>query len=201
MMPEPNLKTIPDSMKPWVSVFRQMWADDQRYRIINDMSYLLQNGVAQKQLDSINLHMVDSFFNRYNKWPDKNWVGLLGNRAVSLIIQHADLPYQEKYYPIVKRAWQDKQVAGETFAMLQDRINVKNKRLQLYGSQFCYVNNKQVLYPVANVDSLSIRRKQMGMVSIESYFAMFKLEWNLYTYKKSLPSLMSTLQVNGIPLE
>jgi hypothetical protein len=79
--PEPFLKTMPDSMKDWVSIFRKVWADDQRYRMRNNMEYLQLHGPEQKRLDSINLAIVDSFFARYNKWPFKKWAGYLAQHA------------------------------------------------------------------------------------------------------------------------
>jgi hypothetical protein len=199
--PEPNLKKMPDSMKPWVSIFRKAWADDQRYRMHNNMDYLRQHGPEQKRLDSINLAIVDSFFTHYGQWPYQKWAGFLAHHATGMVIQHAPLAKQEHYYPIMKKAYQDGEVGGETLAMLQDRINMRNKRLQLYGTQFNYVNNEQVLYPVADFDSLNARRKRMNLVPIENYYAMFKLKWDSAAYKKRLPELEKALGVVGMPVE
>lgn len=201
VMPELLLKKIPDSMKPWVPIFRKVWADDQRYRLQNNMEYLHLHGSEQKRLDSINLTIVDSFFTRYNRWPYKKWAGFLAEHATGLVIQHAPLAKQEHYYPIMKNAYQAGEVLGATLAMLQDRINVRNKRLQLYGTQFIYVDDKEVLYPVADVDSLDARRKRIGLIPIEGYFTMFKLKWDMEAYKKRLPELQKSLGVVGMPVE
>jgi hypothetical protein len=199
--PEPNLKTMPDSMKAWVPIFRKVWADDQRYRMLTNMEYLRLHWPEQKRLDSINLHIVDSFFDRYGQWPYQKWAGFIAHKSTGMVIQHAPLAKQEHYYPMMKKAYQDGEVGGETLAMLQDRINLHNKRLQLYGSQFSYVNDTMVLYPVADVDSLNARRKRMNLVPIENYYAMFKLKWDFEAYKKRLPELEKALGVVGKPVE
>ena len=165
------------------------------------MEYLRLHGSEQKRLDSINLAIVDSFFTLYGQWPYKKWAGFLAHKSTGMVIQHAPLAKQEQYYSIMKKAYQDGEVWGETLAMLQDRINIRNKRFQLYGTQFSYVNNQQVLYPVADVDSLAARRQRMGLIPIENYFTMFKLKWDLEAYKKSLPDLIRSLQVTGDPVE
>ncbi len=202
VLPEPCLKVMPDSMKHLVTIFRKVWADDQRYRMPSNMEYLRLHWPEQKKLDSINLTIVDSFFARYNRWPYKKWAGFLAQNATAMVIQHAPLPNQEHYYPIIKKAYQLGEVWGETLAPLQDRINLHNKRFQLYGSQlYEYPKNVYVLYPVADVDSLAARRKRMGMMPIENYLALFKLKWDLEAYKKSLPDLVKALQVNGEPVE
>lgn len=203
ILPEPYLKKMPDSMKHWVPIFRKVWADDQRYRMLTNMEYLSLHWPEQKRLDSINLAIVDSFFNRYGRWPYQKWAGFFAHRATGMIIQHAPLTKQEHYYPLIKKAYQDGEIGGETLAMLQDRINVRNKRFQLYGSQLCeYPKDEYVLYPVADVDSLDARRKRMGMISMDKNMELFfKLKWDLEAYKKSLPELVKALQVNGAPVE
>ena len=189
-------------MKHWVPIFRKVWADDQRYRMPSNMEYLRVHWPEQKKLDSINLVIVDSFFACYNKWPYKKWAGFLAQNATAMVIQHAPLAKQEHYYSIMKKAYEVGEMWGETLAPLQDRINLHNKRFQLYGSQlYEHPKNVYVLYPVADVDSLDARRKRMGMMPIEKYLALFKVKWDLEDYKKSLPELVKALQVNGAPVE
>lgn len=102
----------------------------------------------------------------------------------------------------MKKAYQIGEVWGETLAPLQDRINLHNKRFQLYGSQlYEYPKSVYLLYPVADVDSLDVRRKRMGMMPIENYLALFKIKWDLEAYKKALPDLVKALQVSGAPVE
>lgn len=201
-MAESSLNVMPDSMKHWVPIFRKMLVNDQRYRLLNsNIGYTLRYAIEQNRLDSANIHIVDSFFNRYNRWPDKNWAGYLAHLTTSLILLHVDLKRQEHYYPLLKKAWQDGLVAGEGFAMLQDRINLYNKRPQVYGTQIKYYKNAKVLYPVADVDSLAERRKRVGLIPIEKYYADFNLTWDIGAYKKILPDLVKMYKVRGAPVE
>jgi hypothetical protein len=201
VFPELYLKTMPDSMKPWVPIFRKVNADDQRYRIDSNVAYMMLYKTEQKRLDSINLRIVDSFFTRYQRWPYEKWAGFLAQRATASVIQHAPLAKQEYYYPLMKKAYQAGEVVGWRFARLQDRINALNKRLQLYGTQFNYINNKQVLYPVADLDSLNARRQRMGLMSMEQHCKLFNLSWDFEAYKQQLPELQKTLGVYARPVE
>jgi hypothetical protein len=199
--PEFHIKSMPDSMKPWIPIFRKVLADDQRYRIDSDAAYTMKHRQQQMRLDAINLRIVDSFLTLYQRWPYQKWAGFLAQQAVGSVIQHAPLAKQEAYYPLVKKAYQVGEAEGSRLALLQDRINLRNNRPQLYGTQFRYINKQQVLYPVADVDSLDVRRRRMGLMSMERHCKLLNLPWDFEDYKKQLPELQKALGVSGLPVE
>ena len=56
--------------------------------------------------DSINLIKVMKILDERG-WLGKNVVGTQGNQTLFLVIQHADLEYQQKYLPMMREAVKD----------------------------------------------------------------------------------------------
>jgi hypothetical protein len=184
-MPEPLLKQIPDSMKKWLPVLETVRRNDQKFRSIEDPSLLEDNKEEQRILDRENLRIVDSFFNIYG-YPSPKLIGIKAMIGLNMVIQHAPLEIQEKYFGYVCTAYVKGDVPGETLALLEDRINARNHRKQFYGTQFFMYKGKQIPFPVVNVDSLYVYRKNMKMPwTMDYYLKMFKSKWDSVEYKKS----------------
>lgn len=195
---DPYSYKVPDSMKHWVTQFAEIMAEDQKYRI----SGLRMNELERKEqakIDSINLVTVTGYLDKYG-WPRLQESGLVAQNAVGMVIQHAPLRVQEKYFPMLTRSYEIDSTLSETVAMLEDRINVTNKKLQYYGTQVMLVNNRAILYPVVNVDSLDVFRSKLGpMVPFSSYIAIFDKNWSADKYKKGLPRLKKKLNFSDAP--
>lgn len=100
---DPYYSKVPDSMKRWIKVFSNVLADDQKNRIIG-LKPTKEEWKEQTQLDSENLIIVTGFVNKYG-WPTKYDIGFIGQRAIGLVIQHSPLVVQEKYYPLLIKAY------------------------------------------------------------------------------------------------
>ena len=93
-------------------------------------------------------------------WPGKLDV----NRATFsafIIIQHAPLDYQLKYFERVKAANLRGEIPSDKFAWLVDRILVEQGKPQLYGTEFDYGSNE--VAPIADLANLDRRRAAMGL--------------------------------------
>lgn len=185
---------IPDSLKYLIPIFDTILCTDQKFRESNNLNLYLQNVTEQNKLDSINLIKVESIINKYGLLGFRQF-GLKGNLAVTAVLQHSKLKVQEKYLPLVEEAYKKKNVTGDFFAMFTDRINVKNNRFQKYGTQLKMYKNIYTLYPVVNIDSINIWRKEMKQISIEDYLKIFKTTFNREEYKKQLPELILHFKV------
>ena len=193
--PEPFYEKIPDSMKLWLPFLRQVYVDDQKFRIIG-FGMTLEESRMQKILDSINLQKVIFYLDQHG-WPDKFDVGFFGKKAVAMVIQHAPLKTQEKYYPSLIEAYKKDLLLFETVALLEDRINMRNHRRQFYGTQVVIFKKKNVLYPVANIDSIENYRRQIGIkMPLNAYLTMLKVEWNITEYKKIIPEIEKEFKVS-----
>jgi hypothetical protein len=196
-LPDPLSGKVPDSMKQWIPIFKKVLFTDQKYRITG-YHPTVQESAEQQRLDSLNLQTVKGFLDKYG-WPVHSMAGYSGKTAVAMVIQHAALQVQEKYYPLLIEATGKDKYHFETLALLEDRINVRKHRFQVYGTQVMQYKGERVLYPVANIDSLDHYRLSIGLPSIATYLQFMKIEWNLPKYKSLLPELRKVFKVSDTP--
>jgi hypothetical protein len=127
--------------------------------------------------DSINLVKIEKIFATHG-YPGKSKVGGLSSTAF-LVIQHSDLYYQEKYFPLLEKAANENELDKSSLALLIDRIRMRKGQNQLYGSQV--VDNdrdgKWELFPVEDEENLNKRRSEMGLGPIEEYAKRFNIDY------------------------
>lgn len=124
-------------------------------------------------------------------WQGPQQVGMEGSQALFLVIQHADLPIQKKYLPMIREAERKGEILSSNLAILEDRINVREGTSQQYGSQAFTdtQTGKLHFYPIANLGQLEERRKRMGLVPMADYAKLMRMDWNPEQYEKSLPEI------------
>lgn len=135
--------------------------------------------LGQQKLDLRNLKLLDSIVCKLG-WPGIDAVGQRASFAAFLIVQHAELAVQETYLPALQKAAATKQAVPSQVAILEDRINVRNKRAQRYASQLCFLKGGGYAWqPVENEDEAAIDavRETVGLGKIRSYAANFKIEY------------------------
>lgn len=194
-IPDPYYNKVADSMKKWIPVFKRVHINDQKNRLVG-YGFTKEGLKEQRMLDSQNLKIVTAYVDRYG-WPAAADVGFIGQRAIGMTIQHSPLKIQEKYYPYLVKAYKRDSFLFQTLALLEDRINIRNKRFQFYGTQLVSYKGKPVLYPVYNIDSLEIWRKQIGFkTTMADYMKLLKSNWNIAEYKLILPDLINEFKVS-----
>lgn len=130
-------------------------------------------------IDSCNLVRVESLIAKYG-WLGKSFVGGKGNQAVFLVIQHADIATQEKYLPVMKKSVDEGESAASDFALLQDRVLMRQEKKQIYGSQVVYSKTgEQIFYPIEDEKNVNTRRTKMGLQPIEEYAKYFGIDYKL----------------------
>jgi hypothetical protein len=141
--------------------------------------------------DSINLVKVKAILDTYG-WLGADVVGNQGNSALFLVIQHADLKTQEKYLPMMRDAVKNGKAYGSSLALLEDRIEIRNGRKQIYGSQLGMdANNRYYVSPLVDPDHVDQRRASVGLEPLADYVKLWDMTWNIDLYKKDLPRLVS----------
>jgi hypothetical protein len=195
---------LSDTFRKWFPVWDTVLANDTKHRADGNLHDSLEQ---QKKLDSINQHIVTGFLDKYG-YPDRYQASSTGMYAIFIVIQHAPIVTQEKYYPIFLQAYKNGNFPGISIALLEDRINMHRHRKQYYGTQQGrYENEEFCLYPVVNPDSINAWRKQICVddtttrdYTIESeYKNMYKKEWDIEKYKKQLPDLIKKFNVTDSP--
>lgn len=159
---------------------------EQQQRIRKEIA---SNAGKIAENDKKNLQIIESIISKHG-WLGQKDIGMKANATMFMVIQHADLKTQEKYLPLLKQAVADKKLLAANYAMLVDRIEMKNKRPQIYGTQILTEKGISNIYPLLNPDSVEVWRQYLGMfTSLQSYAKMFNVEWNVDEYKKVLPEL------------
>lgn len=93
--------------------------------------------------------------------------------SIFLIIQHAPLPYQQHYLPLVRKSAEAGELPKRSLAMLEDRIAVREGRPQVYGTQV-NIATGVTLYDVIDPPNLNSRRSSVGLEPICSYLKRFE---------------------------
>lgn len=132
-----------------------------------------------------------------NGWPSIQKVGYKNSQTMWLIIQHSDLTTMKKYYPVMKKAAEQRELLPRDFAFLEDRMLMYSKKQQIYGSQTVIdrESKKFYLYPVENVDQIDQRRASVGLESIKKYLKGYNIDWDILQYKEQLPALIQKNKV------
>ncbi len=142
------------------------------------------------QKDAENLAKVTAILDTRG-WVGPDLVGNDGSNAIFLVIQHANLPTQQKYLPVMRAAVKEKKARPSDLAMLEDRVALGEGRRQTYGSQLRSnpKTGKYELSPLDDPDHVDERRADVGLPPLAEYLKHWALTWNVEEYKKHPPQL------------
>lgn len=124
--------------------------------------------------DALNLKVVEDLISKYG-WLKRSNIGYRGEITLFLVIQHAPLPVQKKYFPMMQAAVKKEEASAINLAYLEDRILVGEGKKQLYGTQLQRNDKtgKYELAPTQDEKNLNIRRAKIGLEPIEVYLKSF----------------------------
>ena len=176
-----------DYNKPLQKQLEAIYVKDQTLRLLHreaeekfgrgteEMNYFWE--VIGKQ-DSLNELEVVQIIEKHG-WVGRSEVGGRANLALWLVIQHAPLHLQEKYLPLLKASVLKRESRGSHLALLEDRIQMRNGKPQIYGSQYHRdeESGKYVFSKIKNPKKVNERRKEVGLGPIEDYAKKFGIEW------------------------
>ena len=78
-----------------------------------------------------------------------------------------------------------------SLALLIDRIEIREGRKQIYGSQIGTKpdNKTQYVLPLIDPANVDKRRAEVGLGSMSDYVKNWNLSWDVEKYKSELPEL------------
>jgi hypothetical protein len=167
---------------------KQILQEDQQYRLKID-SIEKKHGIQSperkeiwriiNEKDSINQIRVTQILDKYG-WLGPEEVGVKGNSALFLVIQHSDLAVQEKYLPMMREAVKNGNAKGGSLALLEDRVNMRNGKKQIYGSQVQRPKDSQEyrLFPIEDAKNVDKRRAEVGLGPLAEYVGRWNITWN-----------------------
>lgn len=131
-------------------------------------------------IDSCNLVQVKVLLEKYG-WMGRSMIGDKANSALFLVIQHADLETQLKYFPSLQESAEIGESKFSNAALMQDRILMRQERKQIYGSQVVYddVTGAPKFYPIEDEKNVNVRRTKIGMSTLEEYAKFFGIDYTL----------------------
>ncbi|MBL7781235.1 MAG: hypothetical protein JNM22_08450 [Saprospiraceae bacterium] len=165
----------------------QIYTLDQWYRIHMD-SVISLHGRASPEFrdfvrrsteqDSLNQLRVRQIIEEHG-WLGTDVVSKRATKALFLVVQHAELPMQERYVPLLRQAVAEGKADAENLAYLEDRILMRQGKPQRYGSQI--VTDKStgawILYQVEDPENLDKRRATVGLGPIAAYLEATGAIW------------------------
>lgn len=135
--------------------------------------------------DSINLLQIEKILNKYG-WLGADVIGDQGNTTLFLVIQHSDLKTQLKYLPMMREAVKNGNAKGDDFALLEDRIAMRQGKRQIYGSQIKIDDEtgEFYVYPIIEPEKVNERRAVVGLEPIEDYVKRVGMTWDVEKHKE-----------------
>lgn len=103
---------------------------DQKFR--DDLKS--QKLTEQQAVDDLNIKEAEAILSQYG-YPGRSIVGAQFDFVIWLVIQHAELSYQEKYLPLIAKTVEGGELGKVPLKMLIDRIYHKKTGHQIFGSQ------------------------------------------------------------------
>ncbi len=185
--------------KPLVAELDSIYTEDQKYRLQIDSidkkfgwnsNEMKDHWKMINHKDSLNLISVKAILDKYG-WLGPDVVGWQGNSTLFLVIQHADISTQEKYLPMMRDAVKNKKAQASSLALLEDRVLLRQGKMQIYGSQIARdpETQKYFVSPLIDPDNVDKRRVDMGLGRLADYVSQWNIKWNVAQYKKDLPRL------------
>ncbi|WP_156879284.1 DUF6624 domain-containing protein [Salinimicrobium xinjiangense] len=139
--------------------------------------------------DSINLIKVKKVLDE-NGWLGTELIGRSANSALFLVIQHAGLETQEEYLPMLRQAVKRGAASPADLALLEDRVELRQGKKQIYGSQVAMDQETGEYYvsPLLDPENVNRRRAEVGLGPIEDYVSTWNIIWDAETYKTTQDS-------------
>jgi hypothetical protein len=107
-------------------------------------------------------------------WPGPELVGIDGAEAAFVLVQHADYRLQKDVLLLVRNAYLGGRLKGEHFALLQDRVLVREGKLQIYGTQFQIKGTELIPDPIEDEPNVDRRRADVGLPPLAEYLTAAK---------------------------
>ena len=128
-------------------------------------------------IDASNLARMKEIV-REHGWPGPELVGRDGSEAAFLLVQHADLDFQKQILPFVESAYKGGELKGEDYALLLDRVLVKQGKPQVYGTQTRpldeWKDGEPALAPIEDEAHVDERRAEVGLPPLAEYLKLLK---------------------------
>lgn len=133
------------------------------------------------KIDRINKIKIRSILNSYG-WVERSKIGQKASSGIFYAVQHTDLVFIEKFFPMLKALAEAGEAKKTEFATMQDRILMWRGKRQIYGTQCTEslrLDGKLVVWPIEDPSNVNNRRKEMGFdLSVEDNAKLLEAAYN-----------------------
>lgn len=173
---------------PLVLELEEIHRLDQWYRIKRDSVLAAHGGIKTEgygiflnnwiKQDSLNALRISAILDERG-WLGSDDVGDYASKTFYLVIQHAPLPLQEKYFPLMQQAVRAGKASPADLAYLEDRILMRQGKPQRYGSQLRAdkETGAWVLHELEDPTNVDARRASVGLGPLAEYLDMMGIKW------------------------
>lgn len=139
--------------------------------------------------DSCNLNVVIGIIEKYG-WLGKDVVSSVGSSTLFMVMQHADPATQEKYLPMMKNVLHNGNVDPFDYALLADRLALRQGRKQIYGTVLIAPDGKKYyISEMEEPENIDKTRASIGLNKMDEYLSNWNMNWDINTYKRELALL------------
>lgn len=136
---------------------------------------------TQADIDKRNMARLAEMIEQHG-WPTTSLVGEDGDGADAafLILQHADLASQKKYFRLLQDAATKGEARLANAAMLEDRILWQEGKKQIYGTQLHSgpeTGGKLELWPIEDEEHVDERRAAVGLPPLAEYLKLLGVDY------------------------
>lgn len=129
-------------------------------------------------IDADNTERMRAIVRQYG-WPGLGLVGKDGTNAAFLLVQHsADLAFQKEMLPLIEKSYKSGELSGQEYALLLDRVLVREGRPQVYGTQAKrfeeWKDGEPVPAPIEDEANVDKRRAEVGLMPLSEYLKILK---------------------------
>ncbi len=130
-----------------------------------------------RDIDKSNTERMKEIIKQFG-WPDADLVGEDGRDAAFIMVQHADYEFQKEMLPLVTEAYKKHKLPGPFYALLLDRVLVREGKPQVYGTQAKappnWKGHDPVLEPIEDEANVDKRRAEVGLPPLAEYLVQLK---------------------------
>ena len=109
-------------------------------------------------------------------WPTLSMVGEDGARAAWLVAMHADhdTKFQRRCLDLIEAEHEHGEVSPLQVAYLTDRIRTREGKLQVYGTQYDFLDGVRRYFPIEDLKHVEKRRAEVGLPPLGEYRELSK---------------------------
>lgn len=139
---------------------------DGKVELIDSLIILTEK---EESIDSLNMEIIDSLLQKGlpKRLKPESY------KTIWLVIDHATLEYQEKYIPLIKDMSEENLIDADNYAILYDRVRMKNNLPQKYGTQSVQFGTpdsmKLYIWPIEKPSLVDSLRGSVGLSPMDDY--------------------------------